>query len=215
MGYINMVKETLTHPNYLLIALPYIIGFITALSLFWWREFCRKRDIQSALKYEIFSNAYEFIDLIRVAENSKDRAQKNEYPLRSIIYSEPRFNAFDAMISNALSGAIKKSNEETSLIYSIFREYDTVFKRKIATIDNILSDYSLKGLESMTAFDQAAFFKYGLPAYIFYCDEIIIWATTFKKSYKEKFLKVIDFLSEREWKSFVKTMGAQKEGLNF
>lgn len=144
-----------------------------------------ENNTRVSLKYEIFHNFYQMIDLGRVAIDVKEYYLSHYY-IKKIIYLEPNFTAFNAMLSNALISAVKDDKDKIFSIYNFIREYDLVYKRYIFLIDNLkLSDNIQKDVVVMT-------------------DSIEKLASIQKQTFNVRYLDKISFLSKTEWSEFNK-----------
>ncbi|MFA6170508.1 MAG: hypothetical protein WCW67_05020 [Candidatus Margulisiibacteriota bacterium] len=162
------------------------LAFILTIIGFWIKEtFFDKRPKEEAtrraLKYEIFHNFYQMIDLGRVSEDIKTTLT-SKHLLKRLIYVDPVFVAFDSMIRNALFSAVKKDEGRIFSIYNFMREYNLVYKRYIENLERTAPTAEEVIVKEL--------------------DKIIALSRIQKEALLNQYLDKISFLSKKDWEEF-------------
>ena len=148
----------------------------------------QKSNIELALKYEIFNNVYQIVDMKRVAEKTRE-IMANTNKMSALIYIEVGYVAFNSMIQNNLISCADQDAERLFQLYSLLREYDLAIKRLIADIEN-----------APKTCNDAEIYRGAISKNM---EKIVNWAAALEEKC-ERLFKNISFLNLDEWGKFKK-----------
>ncbi|MFA5035327.1 MAG: hypothetical protein WC500_06080 [Candidatus Margulisiibacteriota bacterium] len=123
---------------------PYITIVLTAgLGIFAYlftQRWPQEKAIKIAIKYEIYHNFYQMIDCGYCAKhlliNHQIIVESGLKPGGAIIYCEPYYIAFEAMMRNGLMSAFKNREDALFSLYESIREYDSTYRFWVEKVNN-------------------------------------------------------------------------------
>ena len=170
-----------------------------------YRERCDA--IKLALRSEIYSNAYEFMemnDIVQYIKSNMDTAVDKTGEIKKIIYSEIRFEALNALINNCLTNVVSQSIDEIYFLYAKFREFHLLYKNTIVDINKIIQNIKTVSPDNTKRIDELN------SRYIDRCILLEKWSASFRQSFEENFLKKIEFINNSDWEEYKKRMKSSK-----
>jgi len=185
--------------------MPIIAAFVSAiigsiLTIFTAQFIYRRTQIEPqekaviiSIKYEIYRNMYQMSDLGRAANDGLEGYEKNKVLIEAaikaggrwgyrLIYCEPYYIAFEAMIRNGLISAFKDSEDALFSLYEVFREYDSMYKFLVESVNSPENAGAIGKISASL-------------------DQIIDIVEQQEKVLNEYFAK-LDFISKDEWEKF-------------
>lgn len=161
-----------------------VLGALLAILIYLWTQrWPQERAMKMAIKYEIYHNFYQMMDCGYCAKRLLKRHQKmvanGAEPIHSIIYCEPYYIAFEAMMKNGLMSAFTSKEDALFSLYELIREYDATYRCWVDKVNNP---------EKIGDITQVL-------------EKIIGLAEQLEKKLKEYFDK-LDFLSNEGWDIF-------------
>ncbi|MFA4967641.1 MAG: hypothetical protein WC624_05430 [Candidatus Margulisiibacteriota bacterium] len=117
------------------------MGAILAVGVYWWTQIRpQQKAIKIAIKYEIYRNFYQMIDLgycskclLDIYVNSAKIGVKAGGKL---IYCKPHYIVFEAMIKNGLVAAFNNREDALFSLYEAIREYDSTLKDFVSDVND-------------------------------------------------------------------------------